>query len=180
MLEWNLRGKAGWAVFKGDMQPFKSPWVATLLLGVFLLAGCSGTVPGPEARRAPATPVGRVAAQERFPVTRLQRGMTEQQLRVLFGEPQSIEPMEGGDPKARVWTYRREIVKEYRDVLAGTREVPVWAGLNSSSGNSVKMVQEPVTRQELRCVTELTIILMYERSCVNWKQRLEESNGFVN
>jgi len=88
--------------------------------------------------------------------------------------------MEGSDPKARVWTYRREIVREYRDVLAGTREVPVWAGLNASSGNSVKMVQEPITRQELRCVYELTMILVYEGRYVNHKQRLEESSSFVN
>jgi len=167
----------GWCCM-GNMQ--SSPRSVVSLIPLLLVLGaCSSTAPVSQPQ-APAAAAARPAAAERFPVNRIKKGMTEQQLRALFGEPRSIEPMEGADPRARLWTYSREIVREYRDVLAGTREVPVWAGLNSTSGNSVKMVQEPVTRQELHCVQELTIILLYEGKYVNHKQRLEESSSFVN
>jgi len=141
---------------------------------------CACSTPGPVTEKGGAVVAEKPVVEARFPFESIRKGMTEQQLRAAFGEPTSIEPLKGADPKARLWTYRRDIVKEYRDVLAGTREVPVWAGLNATSGNSVKMVQEPITRQELHVVTELTFLLVLDGKCVEHKQRFQETNSFVN
>lgn len=131
-----------------------------VVLVVALLAGC-GTPTGSR----PATATGLAA---------LEKGLTFDQLRALWGEPTSTRPFREDSPNAIVWVYRRPVKTSDWPVATTVEEVPYFDPLTGVY-TPIKDPHQTLARTEITQVIELIFI---DGKLAAWKRSLSEEKSF--
>ena len=108
----------------------------------------------------------------------LDKGMTGEEIVALIGKPAEVKPMTVGDGKAEVWTYRRLVRTDVRQVATQMESVPIEAGVSREGKMYETSVQQPVYKLEHIQVYQVTALLMFEGKLVRAKQWQEKTSTF--
>lgn len=125
-----------------------------------LLAGCATpAAPGPSAASGLAA---------------LQKGLTFDQLRALWGEPTETRPFRDGADNTVVWIYRRPVKTSDWPVATTVEEVPYFDPLTGVY-TPIKDPHTTLARSEVTQVIELVFI---DGQLAAWKRSLSEEKNF--
>jgi hypothetical protein len=95
------------------------------------------------------------------PETTLQKGMPAATVRHIMGEPSEIRPMQAPVGKAETWVYHRTTRGPVKQIVVGTRSVPMTSVGSDAESTVMGKVEEPVIRQETLVVEETINLLMF-------------------
>ena len=92
--------------------------------------------------------------------------MSAAQVRTLIGEPAEIKPFVVEEFTFETWVYRRKISESVRQVMMGTRDVPV-ADLMTGG---IRNVPEPFYGKQISSVIETIELLIFYQQLIEWKR----------
>jgi len=148
------------------MPPLRSS--APLVLVVLLLAACASTPR--EANRAPK-PVADTPAS--VPANRnLRRGMTEQEIRSVWGEPIAVHA--GKTPGESILVYRFDVLTTQRMVATGVDHIPA---VDPVSGVP-RTVLDPVFSPQQVTVVQTIVLQLQDGKLASWARQLGEQRRF--
>jgi len=157
----------------GTMKRHYSVFV--LLAAALAWPAAAQTAPVAPASNSP-TPAPASVATPGKPA--LNKGMTGEEIIALIGKPAEVKPMTVGDGKAEVWTYRRLVHTDVRQVATHMEAVPIEAGVSREGKMYETSMQQPVYRQERIQVYQVTALLMFDGKLVRAKQWQEKTSTF--
>ncbi len=126
---------------------------------ILTLAGCS--TPGPETSAAePVAPT--------LGVSRLQRGMTADEVRALLGKPDQAAMTPTREGMAQLWTYRRRVLR-LNQVAASTIAVPVYKGPGMGDANNIGTIDKPTDSNEHVILMQTIKVMLLDGKVAEWK-----------
>jgi hypothetical protein len=146
------------------------------MVGLFvaLLAGCASTTASDTSRPGPVPAGGAKTGTNQISLGELQKGMTTEQVRNLWGKPEEVRLLKAGAQSGEVWVYRRPVSETMEEVPVRMQEIPYVDPLTGQT----KMIKEPVYEQQSVVLIETTELLMFEGRLINWKQSQKEERSF--
>jgi hypothetical protein len=150
--------------------------ISLVVVGLFvaLLAGCASTTASDAGRPGPAQAGAANTGTLQMPLDGLQKGMTTEQVRNLWGKPEQIRPLKAGAQSGEVWVYRRPVSQTVQEVPMRMQEIPY---VDPMTGQT-KMIKEPVYEQQHIVLIETTELLMFEGRLINWKKSQKEERSY--
>ena len=107
------------------------------------------------------------------PRATLQKGMTAGEVRKLWGKPEQVKTIEVNGEKVDLWVYRQSVNGPVRDVVDGQQEVTVTDPFTGT----VRIVREPVYRQEFTVVKVTIVLQMIAGKLVGWEQAKKDERS---
>lgn len=144
----------------------------TFVAGVLatLAAGCA-TTSGPTAENASVAGAGVNAPS---PFRGLQKGMSGDQIREMFGEPDSIAPFPSQEVVSEVWTYSRPVGSTTTQEVTGTSDTVYVDPITGET----KMVPQPEYRTVVLNIEDTVELLMIGGQLQEWKGRRNQSRNY--
>lgn len=138
-----------------------------VLVTALLLGACT-TAPREAAQTTPARATG-TAPQDN--PKNLRKGMTEAEIRTIWGEPKAIHTdQEGGT----ILVYHFDVLTTQRLVAASMTEVPTFDPISGES----RSVMEPVLAPQNVTVTQTIVLQLKEGKLAGWARQLGEQRSF--
>jgi hypothetical protein len=143
-----------------------------LVLG--LLPGCASAPSDQEAD--PKAAQGPAPGGERSLAANLRKGMTQEQVREMLGNPAQIRPVRGAEGTSERWVYERRVSQVVDQQATGSQDVPY---IDPFTGE-MRMIQEPTYSQVTKTITEELHLLWRNGGLESWttlhrsKQSLEK------
>ena len=133
-------------------------FVAALLLA----SGCS-TAPAEASQTAAKSPSLSTATLQQ----RLIKGMRRSEVANYLGPAAEVKPFVTAGAEGEIWTYTTVAPGPSRQVAATMRDVEFVDPITGE----MRMIQEPVFKNELTTITDVTELLFIKDLLVEWKQK---------
>jgi hypothetical protein len=130
------------------------------LLLAALLAGCA----------SPSAPTAAPATG----LAALQKGLTFDQLRAMWGNPTETRPFRDGANNSVVWVYRRPVKTSDWPVATTVEEVPYFDPLTGV----YTPIKDPHTTLARTEVTQVIELVFVDGQLAAWKRSLNEEKNF--
>lgn len=138
------------------------------LLATALFLGACSTAPREAAHTAPA-PSTAPARQENQ--KNLRKGMTEADIRTVWGEPQSVHAGKEGET---IMVYHFDVLTTQRMVAAAMTEVPAVDLLTGEA----RTVLEPTLTPQSVTITQTIVLQLLDGRLASWARKLGEARSF--
>jgi hypothetical protein len=136
-------------------------------LVIALLLGACTSAPREAAQSAPAS----TATAPKDHPKNLRKGMTEAEIRTVWGEPKAIHAdKEGGT----ILVYHFDVLTTQRMVAASMTEVPAYDPISGET----KSVMEPVLTPQNVTVTQTIVLQLKDGKLTGWARQLGEQRSF--
>lgn len=142
------------------MRPTASLLLVTL--AVFFAAGCT----------APATRGTRPT--EANPLEFLKKGLTGDEVKAVWGNPEEIRPLAEDTENAKVWVYRRNLRTTQRPVAATLQEVPFFDPISGE----YRPFKEPYFNEQTSTIVQTVELVMVDDRLAGWHRSLSEQRTF--
>lgn len=146
----------------------KSPRTTLPLLTIALFLGACTSAPREAAHAAPA-PVATPAPKET--PKNLRKGMTEADIRILWGEPKSVH---AGKPGETILVYEFDVMTTQKMVAATVNE---WQAIDPISGVP-RTVIDPVLSPQQVTVFQTVVLQLLDGKLASWARKLGEERSF--
>lgn len=143
---------------------------ASLLLATTLLfAGCN-TPTEPATQSAPAAPTASAPTAKESPKN-LRKGMTEPEIRSVWGEPKSAHTSPEGDT---ILVYQFDVLTAQKMVPTDMKEIPAYDPI---TGAAIQ-VKEPVYSPQSVVVYQTIVLQLKNGALASWARQLGEQRAF--
>jgi hypothetical protein len=146
----------------------KSNHTPLLILVTTLLLGACTSAPR---EAAPSSPAHATTTASKDNPKNLRKGMTEAEIRTVWGEPKAIHAdKEGGV----ILVYHFDLLTTQRMVAASMTEVPTFDPISGET----RSVMEPVLAPQNVTVTQTIVLQLKEGKLAGWARQLGEQRSF--
>ncbi|MFZ5495643.1 MAG: hypothetical protein ACOZE5_09960 [Verrucomicrobiota bacterium] len=150
------------------MTPPKTSCASLVL--VLLLAACN-SAPRQTAQPAPASAPGAPAAAKPESGKNLRKGMTESEIRAVWGEPKAVHAGKDGET---ILVYHFDVLTTQQMVAATMAEVPA---VDPVTGEA-RTVMEPVLTPQNVTLTQTIVLQLVDGKLASWARQLGEQRSF--
>ncbi|HTO04429.1 MAG TPA: hypothetical protein VL069_12035 [Opitutus sp.] len=136
----------------------------SFVAAVLLATGCS-TSPAdgtPTTANSPSPSMGTPSIYQR-----LIKGMRRAEVANYLGKAAEVKPFVSKGAVGEIWVYKTTFPGSTRQVAAAMQDVPFVNPITGEMGT----LQEPVMRNEITTITEVTELLFIKDLLVEWKQK---------
>lgn len=140
-----------------------------LLASTLLFAGCN-TPTEPATQAAPAAPTAS-APTARENAKNLRKGMTETEIRAVWGEPKSTHTSPEGD---KILVYQFDVLNAQKMVPTDMKEIPAYDPI---TGAAIK-VMEPTYSPQNVTVYQTIVLQLKNGALASWARQLGEQRAF--
>jgi hypothetical protein len=138
-----------------------------LILSSVLIAGCS-SAPRETARPPEAAAP---ASAKKEPSKNLRKGMTEAEIRSVWGDPKIVRPGKGGET---ILIYHFDVLTTQRMVASRMTEVPA---VDLVTGEARTVMEPSLTPQNVT-VTQTIVLQLLDGRLASWARQLGEERRF--
>lgn len=148
------------------------PRTALVLPVIALLLGACTTPATDPAPAKPTAPMGATTRPEMPAGKNLRKGMTEAEIRAIWGEPQTVH--EGKLPNETILVYQFDVLSTQKMVAATVVE---RAAIDPITGEA-RTVMEPVLTPQKVTVTQTIVLQLLDGQLASWARKLGEERSF--
>ncbi len=139
-----------------------------LLLAIALCLGACTSAPRETVQTAP-TPSAAPAPKDN--PKNLRKGMTEADIRAVWGEPKAVHNDKEGET---ILVYHFDVLTTQRMVAAAMTEVPA---VDMITGEARTVLEPTLTPQNVT-ITQTIVLQLQDGKLVNWARKLNEERSF--